>query len=327
MHTTITGSLVPADSSNFGPPDGSAPDLDRLGARSSTLEVKVNEILLRFATPAARTERFQIRPVTFRRLPTLWAYLRPRSQGLSKISAYIYIYQPVSSLWKVEMAPAQVSLAPQLVLGPCPVASVVPQLPGSATQIQWTTTGTCDENSKRTQTVKTRAVPFSYAAHVRKVVQTFPLGSQMKSQNLRKILKSNARAAACRLVLCLPPKRHDIKMRACNVQLTMLSSRTQPTILVGQSKSEEARDVGVHTLACCMHIFLHMARVQSHLHIVMRVHIHAWLKSCQNCTCVIPLHLAFSISRLTRLCCSRTVTSRPFPTSRSCPSSCQTFPS
>ena len=92
MHTTIPGSLVPADSSNFGPPDGSAPDLDRLGARSSTLEVKVNEILLRFATPAARTERFQIRPVTFRRLPTLWAYLRPRSQGLSKISAYIYIY-------------------------------------------------------------------------------------------------------------------------------------------------------------------------------------------------------------------------------------------
>ena len=65
----------------------------------------------------------------------------------------------------------------------------------------------------------------------------------------------------------------------------------------------------VHTLTCCTHIFLHMARAQSHLHIFMRVHIHAWLKlkSCQKgvcCTCVILLHLAFSISCFTHLCCS-----------------------
>ena len=35
---------------------------------------------------------------------------------------------------------------------------------------------------------------------------------------------------------------------------------------------------GVHTLTCCTHIFLRTARAQSHSHIFMRVHIHAWLK-------------------------------------------------
>ena len=31
----------------------------------------------------------------------------------------------------------------------------------------------------------------------------------------------------------------------------------------------------VHTLFCCTHIFLHIARAQLHLHIFMRVHTHA----------------------------------------------------
>ena len=69
-----------------------------------------------------------------------------------------------------------------------------------------------------------------------------------------------------------------------------------------------------------------MARVQSHSHTSHACHTHAWLnlKSCQKgvcCTCIIPLHLAFSISCLTHPCCSLTVTSRPFLTltsTRSC---------
>ena len=80
---------------------------------------------------------------------------------------------------------------------------------------------------------------------------------------------------------------------------------------------------GGHTLTCCTHIFLLIARAQSHLHMFMRVHKHAWfeLKSCQKgvrCTCITPLHLAFSISCFTCLCCSCTPTS-------TCPFSPQSY--
>ena len=52
----------------------------------------------------------------------------------------------------------------------------------------------------------------------------------------------------------------------------------------------------VHTVICCTHIFLHIARAQSHSHMFMRVHIHAWLKCLQKgvCMCVIFLYLMFS---------------------------------
>ena len=84
----------------------------------------------------------------------------------------------------------------------------------------------------------------------------------------------------------------------------------------------------IHTLTCYTHIFLHIARAQSHLHTSHACHTHAWLKlkSCQKgvcCTCIIPLHLAFSISCFTHLCCSCTSTS----TSPFSPQSCRTFPS
>ena len=52
----------------------------------------------------------------------------------------------------------------------------------------------------------------------------------------------------------------------------------------------------IHPLVCT-HIFLHIARAQSHFHIFMRVHIHAWLKVMKKGVCcmwVISLHLAFS---------------------------------
>ena len=55
---------------------------------------------------------------------------------------------------------------------------------------------------------------------------------------------------------------------------------------------------GVHTLTCCTHIFLHMARAQSHLHIFMRVtHTHgssSWKKGVWRMS-VLVLHLAFSL--------------------------------
>ena len=49
MHTSLPGSPVPDLSSNFGSPDHSAPDLERMGGRSSTLDDKVNELLLQLA--------------------------------------------------------------------------------------------------------------------------------------------------------------------------------------------------------------------------------------------------------------------------------------
>ena len=72
----------------------------------------------------------------------------------------------------------------------------------------------------------------------------------------------------------------------------------------------------VHTLTCCTHIFLHIARAQSSSHIFMRVHIHAWLKRANK----VFAHVSFlSISPSPFLCpthpsCSCTVTSRPLPT-------------
>ena len=70
-----------------------------------------------------------------------------------------------------------------------------------------------------------------------------------------------------------------------------------------------------------------MARAQSHVHIFMRVHTHAWLKSCQKkvfVACVSRLSISPSpFSCVTRLCCSCTLT----PTSLSSPSPSRTFPS
>ena len=56
MHTSLPGSPVPDLSSNFGSPDHSAPDLERMGGRSSTLDDKVNEILLQHAQPPLLTQ-------------------------------------------------------------------------------------------------------------------------------------------------------------------------------------------------------------------------------------------------------------------------------
>ena len=54
---------------------------------------------------------------------------------------------------------------------------------------------------------------------------------------------------------------------------------------------------GVHTLTCRTHIFLHMARAQSHPHIFMRVTYAQGSSVCEKvfCICVVSLHLAFSL--------------------------------
>ena len=103
--------------------------------------------------------------VTIRRLPTLWASLRPRSPRSSKASAHS---QPASSLWKLETVLPQASLDFQQDLGPCRKKLVVPLLPGPVTQV-------CDENSKQAQMMKTRVALFSHASHARKIVLAFSL--------------------------------------------------------------------------------------------------------------------------------------------------------
>ena len=103
--------------------------------------------------------------VTFRRLPTLWASLRPRSPRSSKTSAHS---QPASSLWKLETVLPQASLDLQQDIGPCRKKLVVPLLPGPMTQV-------CDENSKQAQMMKTRVALFSHASHARKIVLAFSL--------------------------------------------------------------------------------------------------------------------------------------------------------
>ena len=55
---------------------------------------------------------------------------------------------------------------------------------------------------------------------------------------------------------------------------------------------------------CATHIFMHIARAQSHSHIFMRVHVHAWLKSCQKgvcCMCVFDLSISLLMIHLSLL--------------------------
>ena len=51
-----------------------------------------------------------------------------------------------------------------------------------------------------------------------------------------------------------------------------------------------------HTLTCCTHIFLLYIHCAHTSHILDACHTHAWLKGAKKllCTCVIPLHVAFS---------------------------------
>ena len=196
MHTTIPGSRVPADSSNVGSPDGSCPDLDKLGGRSSTLKDKVDDIFLRLAQLLALAQSVSKFDSHVQTLTNAVDVLSTRIAGIEQTSAPS---RAVSSLRKLEMGPLQASPYPQQDFGPSLDTLVVPLLPGPVTQVLWTTTGICNGNSKQTPMMKTRAAPFSCASHARKVVQAFPRGSLKEFQHRRKITKSNARAAGRRL--------------------------------------------------------------------------------------------------------------------------------
>ena len=95
MRTSLLGSPVPALSSNFGSPDGCAPDLERMGGRSSRLDVKVNEILFQLAAD----------PAPFQ-LPDLWHPARSLTDLLTAITALLARHQPhnvplLHSAWTV----------------------------------------------------------------------------------------------------------------------------------------------------------------------------------------------------------------------------------
>ena len=100
----------------MGLSDGSAPDLVRMGARSSTLEDKVNEILSR---SRCSHRAFPNLTVTSGRSPTLWVSLQPELQELSKTSA---LSLPASSQSRLEPLLHQVSLDLVRNLGLCLVA-------------------------------------------------------------------------------------------------------------------------------------------------------------------------------------------------------------
>ena len=74
-----------------------------------------------------------------------------------------------------------------------------------------------------------------------------------------------------------------------------------PTVFLGFRTHVVATTVcttgGVHTLTCCTHIFLRTARSPRTSHTSHACHIHAWLKGAKKvlCTCVVSLHLAFSL--------------------------------
>ena len=148
------------------------------------------------------------------------------------------------------MGPLQASPDAQQDLGPCLDTLVVPLLPGPVTQVLRTTTEICDGNSKQHPMVKTRAAPLSCASRARKVVQAFPRGSLKEFQNRRKSTKSNARAAARRLELSMPPKPcasdswHNSRMMALRYSVDSSFRNDTGTILVRHSKTEESRDVG-----------------------------------------------------------------------------------
>ena len=166
MYTTIPGSRVPANSSNVGSPDGFDPDLDTMGGRCSTLEDKVNEIFLRLAQ------------------------LLALAQSVSKFSSHVQTLTNAVGVLTTRIArnraKRQHPRGPYLRFGSCKwvrfrrlwIPSMILALAWGSwwfsrarDQVQRTTTGICDENSKQTPMMKTRTAPFSCVSHARKVVQ------------------------------------------------------------------------------------------------------------------------------------------------------------
>ena len=83
IHSSLLDSPAPL-SSNVGSPYGSAPDLERTGSRSSTMDEKINEIyiqLLLFLQNASRIE------IASRRFPRQWPLKLLRLQVLNKLLA------------------------------------------------------------------------------------------------------------------------------------------------------------------------------------------------------------------------------------------------
>ena len=173
--------------------------------------------------------------VTIRRLPTLWASLRPRSPRSSKASAHS---QPASSLWKLETVLPQASLDFQQDLGPCRKKLVVPLLPGPVTQV-------CDENSKQAQMMKTRVALFSHASHARKIVLAFSLEGKFQ-------VKCKSDSMSARVVLYDQPianySGEQNKDAGSRYSVNSVVCTGTATFLARHSKPEEARDV-VHRFA------------------------------------------------------------------------------
>ena len=186
--------------------------------------------------------------VTFRRSPTLWASFTTRiagiEQNVSTLAARIFASEAGNG------SASGVSRCPAADLGPCLDTLVVPLLPAPRDP------GPADDNRnmrRKLETnpmMQTRAAPLSCASHARKVVQAFPRGSLKEFQNRRKSTKSNARAAARRLELSMPPKPcasefvAHLKDDGLRYSVAIFFGNDGGAILVRQSKPEESRDVG-----------------------------------------------------------------------------------
>ena len=128
---------------------------------------------------------------------------------------------------------------------------MVPLLLGPVNQVLRTTTGIFDENSKQTPIMETRAAPFACTSHARKVVQAFPRCFLKEFQHRRKITKSNARAAARRLELSLPPKPCDVCSQSLNVPDRKLELFSQPSDLLLLVMNTFSPSLQAHTYHIC----------------------------------------------------------------------------
>ena len=183
----------------MGSPDGSSPDLDKLGGRSSTLEDKVNDIVLRLAQLLALAQSVSKFDSHVQTLTVLSTRIAGIEENVTTLAARIFASEAGHGSASDLRTPSRIlALAWTRWWFHC--------YTGPVTQLQRTTTGICDENSKQTPMMKTRAAPFACASHARKVMQAFPRGSLKEFQHRRKSTKSNARAAARRLELSMPPK-------------------------------------------------------------------------------------------------------------------------
>ena len=150
MYTSLPGSPVAALSSNFGSPDGSDPDLERMGGRSRTLDDKVNEKLSQL-TPL---------PLITRSVSGLESCVQTVSQSMATITTKVTSIEQLAGGLAARVAALEAGALSASSVSGSPIGSwpLPGQLDGS-TGTGSRDRGSLDENRKTRRKLDTDTCP------------------------------------------------------------------------------------------------------------------------------------------------------------------------